>query len=78
GEGARGGGAGARGPVAGVSGSGAAGRGGAGMGPAGARRSGEEDDEHERPSFLIEGDPEGTFGSDELAAPPVIGGDKDD
>jgi hypothetical protein len=50
------------------------GRGGAGMGGAGGRRQDEEDDEHERPSFLVEGDPDATFGSDQLSAPPVIGG----
>lgn len=34
----------------------------------------EDDDEHERPAYLVEGDPESTFGSDQLTAPPVIGG----
>jgi hypothetical protein len=54
----------------------AAGRGGAG-GMGGGRGKGdkEEDKEHERPAYLVEGDPESTFGSDELTAPPVIGGD---
>ncbi|HEX6358965.1 hypothetical protein [Actinophytocola sp.] len=55
----------------------AAGRGGAG-GMGGAPRGKgdkEEDDEHERPAYLVEGDPESTFGSDALTAPPVIGGD---
>jgi hypothetical protein len=80
GEGARaGGGAGARGPVpAGMGGQGAAGRGAGGTGGAGGRRKGEDDDEHDRPAFLVEGDPEGTFGSDQLTAPSVIGSDEDD
>jgi hypothetical protein len=54
----------------------AAGRGGAGgMGGAGrGRGDGEEDKEHERPSYLVEGDPESAFGSDQMTAPPVIGG----
>jgi hypothetical protein len=55
----------------------AAGRPGAGMGMgaggAGSRK--EEDTEHERPAYLVEGDPEGTFGSNEMTAPPVIGED---
>jgi hypothetical protein len=41
------------------------------------RSDGEEDREHERPSYLVEGDPESTFGSDQLTAPAVIGGDDD-
>jgi hypothetical protein len=79
GEGARGGAAGARGPVpAGVTGRGGAGR-GAGMGGAGGRHRGEDDDERERPSFLLEGDPDATFGDDQLVAPSVIGApDEDD
>jgi hypothetical protein len=78
GESARGG-TGARGPVpAAVAGQGAAGRGAAGMGGAGGRRQDEEDDERDKPSFLLEGDPEGTFGNDQLAAPTVIGADEDD
>src|SRR6476469_1537985 len=61
---------------------GAAGRGGAagargGMGGmhggGGKRGEGEEDTEHERPSFLVEPDPHDTFGTDEGTAPPVIG-----
>lgn len=53
-----------------------AGRGNSGMGgaPRG-KGEGEEDKEHERPSYLVEGDPESTFGNDQLTAPPVIGGD---
>jgi hypothetical protein len=52
------------------------GRGNQGMGggPRG-KGDGEEDKEHERPSYLVEGDPESTFGNDQLTAPPVIGGD---
>jgi hypothetical protein len=54
----------------------ATGRGNQGMGgaPRG-KGDGEEDKEHERPSYLVEGDPESTFGNDQLTAPPVIGGD---
>ena len=55
----------------------AGGRGGAGgMGGAGrGKGDGEEDKEHERPAYLVEGDPESAFGNDQLTAPPVIGGD---
>jgi hypothetical protein len=58
------------GPVAGAARAGAA-----GTGPMAGGRGGrkEEDEEHDRPSYLIEGDPEGAFGSDEPTAPPVIG-----
>ncbi len=57
---------------------GAGGRGGAGgMGAPRGKGKGEEDDEHERPSYLVEGDPESTFGNDQLTAPSVIGGDDD-
>lgn len=53
---------------------GAAGRGGIGMGAVpGGRGRGEEDEEHQRPSFLVEGDPDAVFGTDEMTAPPVIG-----
>jgi hypothetical protein len=54
----------------------AAGRGGSG-GMGGAPRGkgeDEEDKEHERPAYLVEGDPESAFGSDQMTAPPVIGG----
>lgn len=52
------------------------GRGGAGgMAPGGRRANGEDDDEHERPAYLIEGDPDSTFGNDQLVAPAVIGDD---
>ncbi|MGQ0837978.1 hypothetical protein [Actinokineospora sp.] len=54
-----------------------AGRGGAasggGMGGGGGRGQGGEDSEHQRPAFLVEADPEGIFGTDEITAPPVIG-----
>ncbi|PWW50854.1 hypothetical protein [Actinokineospora spheciospongiae] len=67
---------GARGGAAGAAG---AGRGGAagglgGMGAGGARGQGGEDDEHQRPSYLVEADPDEVFGTDEITAPPVIGG----
>lgn len=57
---------------------GAGGRGGPGGGMAGAPRGKgdrEEDDEHNRPAYLVEGDPESAFGNDQLTAPAVIGGD---
>jgi hypothetical protein len=57
-------------------GMGGAGRGGAGgmpMGGGGGRGQGGEDGEHQRPSFLVEADPDETFGTDEVTAPPVIG-----
>jgi hypothetical protein len=60
-------------PVPGSTARGPAGRGG--VGAPGGRGRKEEDEEHDRPEFLIEGDPEGTFGSDAMTAPPVIGGD---
>ncbi len=47
--------------------------GGGGMGGGGRRQDGEDDAEHERPSFLVEPDPHDTFGTDEVTAPPVIG-----
>jgi hypothetical protein len=48
---------------------------GGGMGGMGAGRGqGGEDEEHERPSYLVEPDPDSTFGTDEMTAPPVIGG----
>jgi hypothetical protein len=54
----------ARGPIAGQ---------GMGAGGGRGRGKGEEDDEHERPSYLIEADPDSTFGTNEVSAPPVIG-----
>lgn len=57
-------------------GRGAAGRGGGQMGPMGAggrRGEGDEDDEHQRPDYLIEADPDAIFGTDQRTSPPVIG-----
>ncbi|MDQ3578522.1 MAG: hypothetical protein M3443_13190 [Actinomycetota bacterium] len=55
-------------------GSAGAGRGGVGgMGASGGKGQGCEDSEHQRPSFLVEADPDGIFGTDEVTAPPVIG-----
>lgn len=67
----------------------AAGRGGAGgMGAAGGRGmgggmgagmgggrggKGGEDEDHQRPTYLLEGDPDEVFGTDQRTAPPVIG-----
>lgn len=63
-----------RGGMGGPGGSGG-GRGMGGMGHGGGGRGGqgEDDNEHERPSFLVEPDPHETFGTDEVTAPPVIG-----
>ncbi|TCO65284.1 hypothetical protein [Actinocrispum wychmicini] len=57
-------------------GAGGAGRGGmGGMGGMGGHKGeGGEDEEHQRASFLVEPDPDSTFGTDEITAPPVIGG----
>ncbi|SDD82873.1 hypothetical protein [Actinokineospora iranica] len=46
---------------------------GMGAGAGGGRGQGDEDTEHQRPSYLIEPDPEDTFGTDQITAPPVIG-----
>lgn len=81
GVGGLGAGAGAMGEGAPVRGgaAGAVGRGGVGGGMAGGplgggrRGDGEDDDEHKRPSFLVEGDPDAVFGTDQMTAPPVIG-----
>ncbi|MGW3967608.1 hypothetical protein ACWED2_47865 [Amycolatopsis sp. NPDC005003] len=58
-------------------GSGAAGRGGMGPGGGGLGRGqkgeGDEDTEHSRPTYLVEGDPDEVFGTDMRTAPPVIG-----
>ncbi|NBH08856.1 hypothetical protein GTY80_37155, partial [Amycolatopsis sp. SID8362] len=56
-------------------GSGAAGRGGMGAGGMGRGQKGEgdEDTEHSRPTYLVEGDPDEVFGTDLRTAPPVIG-----
>ncbi|MBC6449105.1 hypothetical protein [Actinokineospora xionganensis] len=64
---------GGRGGAAGAGGRG----GGAGMGGGmggGGRGQGGEDEEHTRASFLQEDDPEAIFGTDQITAPPVIGG----
>ncbi|MEV4311783.1 PPE domain-containing protein [Actinocrispum sp. NPDC049592] len=57
----------------GAAGNMAGGRGGAANGPmgAGGRGQGEDDDEHETPSYLLE--TEDVFGDDRMVAPPVIG-----
>ncbi len=73
-------GAGGSGPpaVAPRGGMGPGGRGGAPMGGAPGRRGeGEEDDEHQRPSYLVEGDPDSAFGNDQMTAPSVIGDEED-
>ncbi|GAA4542710.1 hypothetical protein [Amycolatopsis samaneae] len=58
-------------------GSGAGGRGGMGSGGMGGARGqrgeGDEDTEHQRPTYLVEGDPDEVFGTDMRTAPPVIG-----
>ncbi|SFW50817.1 hypothetical protein [Amycolatopsis australiensis] len=53
----------------------AAGRGGMGAGGLGRGQKGEgdEDTEHSRPTYLVEGDPDEVFGTDLRTAPPVIG-----
>jgi hypothetical protein len=53
----------------------AAGRGGTGGGGMGRGQKGEgdEDTEHSRPTYLVEGDPDEVFGTDLRTAPPVIG-----
>ncbi|MGK3199730.1 hypothetical protein [Amycolatopsis sp. MEPSY49] len=53
----------------------AAGRGGMGGGGLGRGQKGEgdEDTEHSRPTYLVEGDPDEVFGTDMRTAPPVIG-----
>ena len=47
---------------------------GGGMMPPGRRAEDEDDGEHQRASYLVEGDPDAVFGTDEATAPPVIGG----
>ncbi|WP_158075720.1 PPE domain-containing protein [Actinokineospora bangkokensis] len=65
---------GARGGAAGAAAAGGRGGGfGGGVG-GGARGQGSEDEEHDRPSYLVEADPDEVFGTDEMTAPPVIGG----
>lgn len=75
---AKGMGAGAASPgAAAAAGSGSAGaRGAAGVGGMGAGRGGgkgEDDQGHQRPTYLVEADPDSVFGTDERTAPPVIG-----
>lgn len=77
GQGGRGGGPAGAVPPAGAAGRPGAGR-GMGAGAPGGKGRKEEDEEHERPAFLVEGDPDATFGSDEMTAPPVIGGGDED
>lgn len=48
------------------------GMGGGGMGR-GQKGEGDEDTEHSRPTYLVEGDPDEVFGTDLRTAPPVIG-----
>jgi cytochrome c556 len=62
-----------RGGMGGPGGRGGMGGMGGGMGAGGKKGEGEEDGQHERPSFLVEPDPHDTFGTDEVTAPPVIG-----
>jgi hypothetical protein len=55
------------------------GRGGAAGTPVtGRRQDEEEDEERKRPTFLLADDSDATFGSDQLAAPTVIGMPEDD
>jgi len=76
--GARAGGAGAAESAAaagrgGTGGTGRAGAGGMGGMGHGGKGQGGEDDEHQRPTWLIEPDPDEVFGTAERTAPPVIG-----
>jgi hypothetical protein len=66
-------------PRGGMVPAGMGGRGGGPMGgaPGGRRGEGEEDDEHQRPSYLVEGDPDSAFGNDQMTAPSVIGDEED-
>jgi hypothetical protein len=53
----------------------AGGRGAGGMGGAGGQKGeGGDDEQHQRPSYLVEPDPDAMFGTDQMTAPPVIGG----
>lgn len=52
--------------------SGRGGMGGGGM-ARGQKGEGDEDTEHSRPTYLVEGDPDEVFGTDLRTAPPVIG-----
>ncbi|WP_236790082.1 hypothetical protein [Amycolatopsis sp. GM8] len=74
-SGARAGGAGAAETAAGAGRGGASGRpgmAGGGMGHGG-KGQGSEDEEHQRPTWLVEPDPDEVFGTSERTAPPVIG-----
>jgi hypothetical protein len=51
----------------------AKGAGGAPMGGAGQRGRGADDEEHQRPDYLLEADPDSIFGTDVRATPPVLG-----
>lgn len=63
--------------MGGLGGGAGAGRGGMGMGGGmggrGQSAEGDEDTEHQRPTYLVEGDPDEVFGTDMRTAPPVIG-----
>ncbi len=63
--------------MGGLGGGAAGGRGGPGMGGGmggrGQQADGDEDTEHQRPTYLVEGDPDEVFGTDMRTAPPVIG-----
>jgi hypothetical protein len=59
---------------AGKAGAGGKGAGGMGSGGAGHKGEGGEDGEHQRPAYLVEPDPDAMFGTDQMTAPPVIGG----
>ncbi|MEY7971502.1 hypothetical protein AB8O38_05820, partial [Saccharomonospora xinjiangensis] len=69
----------AAGPGAAAPGAASAARGGMGGGApmgggAGAGKGqGGEDSDHQRPTYLVEADPDDVFGTNERTAPPVIG-----
>ncbi|SEO78513.1 hypothetical protein [Amycolatopsis saalfeldensis] len=52
---------------------GRAGAAGGPMGAGGRRGEGGEDEEHQRPDYLVEADPDAIFGTDQRTSPPVIG-----
>lgn len=52
---------------------GRAGAAGGPMGAGGRRGEGDEDEEHQRPDYLVEADPDAIFGTDQRTSPPVIG-----
>jgi hypothetical protein len=43
------------------------------MGGGAGKGGGGEDTEHQRPTYLVEPDPDDIFGTDQKTAPPVIG-----